>query len=220
MHRKPRLNTYGRRLIIERLTSGRPGPVVAEELGVSRATVYKWWRRYRLEGWSGLEDRSSRPHRSPKRLSPEAEAPILELRRLRKLGPRRLAPLTGHPRSTCYAVLRRHQLHRLDWLDRPSGNLVRRYEAERPGQLGHVDVKKLGAGSDWRWSPVAQNPQAFRLGAAPAAARLRLRPLAGGRPTPALLTARSSQTRRDLPVVHSCFERASSSPRTGSTLSG
>jgi len=144
MHRKPRLNTYGRQLIIERLRSGRQGAVVAEELGVSRATVYKWWRRYRLEGWSGLEDRSSRPHRSPRRLSSEAEAKILELRRRRKLGPHRLAPLTGHPRSTCYAVLRRHQLHRLDWLDRPTGHLIRRYEVERPGDLGHLDVKKLG----------------------------------------------------------------------------
>lgn len=52
--------------------------------------------------------------------------------------------LTGHPRSTCYQVLVRHQLHRLDWLDRPSGRLIRRYERERPGELVHVDVKKLG----------------------------------------------------------------------------
>lgn len=144
MHRRPRLSSYGRQLIIERLASGRRAPVVAEELGVSRATVYKWWRRYRQEGWPGLEDRSSRPHHSPHRLSTAAEARILELRRQRKLGPHRLAPLTGHPRSTCYAVLRRHDLHRLDWLDRPTGNSIRRYEAERPGQLGHLDVKKLG----------------------------------------------------------------------------
>jgi len=144
MHRRPRLSSYGRQLIIERLASGRRGAVVAEELGVSRATVYKWWRRYRVEGWAGLEDRSSRPHHSPRRLSPEAEAEILALRRQRKLGPHRLAPLTGHPRSTCYAVLRRYQLQRLAWLDRPTGSLVRRYEAERPGQLGHLDVKKLG----------------------------------------------------------------------------
>ena len=144
MHRRPRLNGFGRRLIIERLSSGRTAAVVAEELGVSRATVYKWRLRFRSEGWEGLLDRSSRPHRSPNRLLPESEAAILDLRRQRKLGPHRLAALTGHPRSTCYQVLRRHQLHRLDWLDRPSGRLIRRYERERPGELVHVDVKKLG----------------------------------------------------------------------------
>lgn len=143
MHRRPRLSPYGRQLIVERIESGRRGAVVAEELGVSRATVYKWWRRYRLEGWRGLEDRSSRPHRSPRRLPAEIEAQILELRRERKLGPHRLASMTGHPRSTCYAVLRRHRVQRLDWLDRPTGMLIRRYEAARPGELGHLDVKKL-----------------------------------------------------------------------------
>lgn len=97
MHGRPRLSSYGRQLIVERLASGRHAALVAEELGVSRATVFKWWRRYRHEGWLGLEDRSSRPHSSPSRLSSEVEARILELRRLRKLGPHRLAVLTGHP---------------------------------------------------------------------------------------------------------------------------
>jgi transposase InsO family protein len=144
VHRRPRLNPFGRQLVIERLQSGRSAAVVAEELGVSRATVYKWWRRFRQEGADGLVDRSSRPHSSPRRLPAVAEEAILNLRRQRKLGPHRLAALTGFPRSTCYQVLRRHQLHRLDWLDRPSGQLIRRYERIRPGELVHVDVKKLG----------------------------------------------------------------------------
>lgn len=144
MHRRPRLNTFGRHLIVERLESGRSAAVVAEELGVSRATVYKWWHRYRGEGPAGLEDRSSRPHRSPRRLTAETEAEIVRLRRERKLGPHRLAALCACPRSTCYAVLKRHQLHRLDALDRPTGRLVRRYERAAPGELVHVDVKELG----------------------------------------------------------------------------
>jgi len=144
MHRRPRLNPFGRQLIIDRLQSGRSAGVVAEELGVSRATVYKWWRRFQLEGEEGLNDRSSRPQRSPRRLAPAVEEAILELRRERKLGPHRLAALTGRPRSTCYQVLRRHRLHRLDWLDRPTARIIRRYERARPGELVHVDVKKLG----------------------------------------------------------------------------
>jgi transposase InsO family protein len=144
MHRRPRLSAYGRLLVVERLMSGRSATVVAEELGVSRATVYKWWRRFQVEGEDGLRDRSCRPLRSPSQLSPEAESAILALRRTEKLGPHRLASRLGHPRSTCYKVLQRHGLHRLDWMDRPTGRVVRRYEWEHPGELVHVDIKKLG----------------------------------------------------------------------------
>jgi transposase len=143
MHRRPRLNSYGRQLLIERLRTGWSPASAAEAAGVSRATVYKWWRRYQAQGWEGLADRSSRPHSSPRRLAPEREAIVLENRRRRRLGPHRLSGLTGIPASTCYQVLRRHQLHRLDGLDRPTGRLIRRYEADHPGQLGHMDVKKL-----------------------------------------------------------------------------
>ncbi len=144
MHRRPRLNSFGRRLLIERLEAGWSAAAVAESAGVSRATVYKWRQRYRLEGPAGLADRSCRPHNSPRRIEPEKVARVLELRRSRKLGPHRLSSLTGLARSTCYKLLRSHQLHRLDWMDRPSGRLIRRYEREQPGQLVHVDVKKLG----------------------------------------------------------------------------
>jgi transposase InsO family protein len=143
MHRRPRLNFSARQLIISRLDEGHSPSWVAESMGVSRATVYKWARRHRLEGEAGLEDRKSRPHSSPRRLAPETELQVLELRRARRLGPHRLSMLLGLPRSTCYKVLRRHQLHRLDWLDRPTGRLIRRYEMSQPGELGHMDVKKL-----------------------------------------------------------------------------
>ena len=121
MHRRPRLNYFGRQLLVERILDGWAPATAAEAAGVSRATAYKWLRRYRSEGWAGLQDRPCRPHRSPRQLGAQAEAEILTLRRQRKLGPHRLAALTGQPRSTVYKVLRRHGLHRLDWLDRPTG---------------------------------------------------------------------------------------------------
>ena len=70
-----------------------------------------------------------------------------------KRGPARLGPLLGIPASTVHAVLTRHGLHRLAWLDRPTGQLIRRYERDRPGELVHVDVKKIGRlrdGGGWR----------------------------------------------------------------------
>jgi transposase InsO family protein len=143
-HARARLTEFGRALLIERvLEKGWSAAATAEAAGVSRATVYKWLRRYKCEGDPGLQDRSSRPSRSPRRLSAAAEARILRLRQSRKLGPHRLGALLGVPRSTCYAVLRRHQLHRLDWMDRPTAEVIRRYERERPGELIHVDIKKL-----------------------------------------------------------------------------
>ena len=78
---------------------------------------------------------------------------MLALRAARKLGPARIGPLVGLAPSTVHAVLRRHGMHRLAWLDRPTGQLIRRYERARPGELVHVDVKKLGAirdGGGWR----------------------------------------------------------------------
>jgi transposase InsO family protein len=143
-HATARLTVYGRRLVVARvLEEGWTAAAVAEAAGVSRATVYKWLRRQQAEGAAGLEDRSSRPHRSPRQLTPRAELRIVQLRRCHKLGPHRLAARLEIPRSTCYAVLRRHRVNRLDWLDRPTGTVIRRYERERPGELVHMDTKKL-----------------------------------------------------------------------------
>jgi transposase InsO family protein len=131
---------------------GWPTAAVAEQLGISRATAYKWVRRYRAEGLPGLEDRNSRPHRSPRRLSDEATAAIVVARTRRRYGPARLAPLTGHPRSTIYGVLRRAGRSRLRDTDRVTGAPVR-YVACHPGALVHQDHKKLGrvpTGGGWR----------------------------------------------------------------------
>ena len=144
-HATARLNKFGRRLLIQRVVvEGWTAAAAAEASGVSRATVYKWLHRHAEEGDAGLEDRSSRPLRSPRRLTPRVELRIVSLRRREKLGPHRLAARLAIPRSTCYAVLRRHHLHRLAWMDRPTGVVIRRYERDQPGDLVHIDVKKLG----------------------------------------------------------------------------
>ncbi|GAA4983491.1 transposase InsO family protein [Nonomuraea thailandensis] len=139
-HRNARLTIHARQLLVDRVHAGRPVAHVAAEMGVSRPTAYKWIRRWRTEGAAGLHDRSSRPHTVPHRTPTPVEAEVCRLRTSRKLGPARI----GLPAST---------VHRLAWLDRPTGQPIRRYERDRPGELVHVDVKKLGRipdGGGWR----------------------------------------------------------------------
>ena len=143
-HPNARLSVFGRQLLVSRVVVKGWSPAeAARQLGISRATAYKWLRRYQAEGQAGLLDRSSRPHRSPRRLPDEAVAAILRARTRRRYGPARLAPLTGHPASTIYAVLRRHGLQRLRDGYRLTAAPVR-YVACHPGLLLHVDHKKLG----------------------------------------------------------------------------
>ncbi|MFD5731191.1 IS481 family transposase [Streptomyces sp. NPDC058368] len=143
-HRNARLTVFGRRLLVERVASGRPVAHVAAEMGISRATAHKWVRRWRTEGEAGLADRSSRPFTTPHRTAAAIEVRVCDLRRSRKLGPARIGPVLGLPASTVHRILVRHGLNRLAWLDRPTGSVIRRYEREHPGELVHVDVKKLG----------------------------------------------------------------------------
>jgi transposase InsO family protein len=153
LNAKPRLSPWSRLLLVERVLAGRPAAHVAAEMGISRATAYKWLARFRAEGVAGLADRSSRPRTSPNRIAPAVEAAIVALRRQRRLGPARIAGILQLNPSTVHRVLVRHRLPRLAWLDRPSGEPVRRYERARPGELVHIDVKKLGRlrdGGGWR----------------------------------------------------------------------
>jgi transposase InsO family protein len=150
---KPRLTPWSRHLLVQRVLAGRPAAHVAAEMGVSRATAYKWLARYRTEGVAGLVDRSSRPHHSPLRTDSLVEAQIIALRRERRLGPARIAAVLDLAPSTVHRVLTRHDMPRLAWLDRPTGEPIRRYERARPGELLHVDVKKIGRlrpGGGWR----------------------------------------------------------------------
>lgn len=143
-HRKARLTTFGRQLLVERVTVlGWSPTVAAEALGVSRATVYKWLRRHRELGSAGLVDRSSRAHACRHALPAPMVARILRARRRWRQGPHRLSPRLGVPRSTVYGVLRRHGLSRLRDNERTTGIPIR-YVREHPGELLHVDSKKLG----------------------------------------------------------------------------
>ncbi|MEV7845250.1 IS481 family transposase [Streptomyces cyaneofuscatus] len=143
-HRNARLTVHGRRLLVERVLAGRPVAHVAAEMGISRPTAHKWVRRWRTEGDAGLADRSSRPRTTPLRTSAAVETRVCRLRADRKLGPARIGPILGPPASTVHRILVRHGLNRLAWLDRPTGEPIRRYERNRPGELVHVDIKKIG----------------------------------------------------------------------------
>ena len=153
-HRNARLMVHGRRLLVERVVvEGWSAATAAEAAGVSRAAVYKWVARWRAESEAGLRDRSSRPTRSPRRLDAAAvEERILLARRRRRWGPHRISFSLGVPRSTAYKVLVRAGCERLADLDRSTGTPIR-YVRDRPGELVHIDVKKLGRildGGGWR----------------------------------------------------------------------
>jgi transposase InsO family protein len=141
VHQNARTTPRGRRLMAQRLTDGWSMARVAAAVGVTSKTVGKWQARYAQEGEAGLVDRSSRPRPSPSRLPDAAVAEILALRRQRLSGPA-IARRLGRPVATVGLVLRRHHLGRLSALD-PKPAVVR-YQREQPGELIHVDVKKLG----------------------------------------------------------------------------
>ncbi|MEX3657506.1 IS481 family transposase, partial [Mycolicibacterium fortuitum] len=125
----------------------------AERFQVAVTTAQRWAQRYREQGPAGMADRSSRPHRSPNQTPKRTERRIVKVRVLRRWGPARIAYLLGLNVSTVHRVLSRYRLARLRWLDRPTGRVIRRMNSEAPGDLVHVDVKKLGkipAGGGWR----------------------------------------------------------------------
>jgi transposase InsO family protein len=152
-HPRAKLTVFGRQLIADRvIEQGMSPAVVADQLEISRATAYKWLRRYREEGEAGLADRSSRPHRSPRRLSDEREAAVLAARAEWRYGPDRLGPLLDKAPSTVHRVLARHGFSRLRDTD-PGTAAPVRYVACHTGALLHQDHKKLGRipeGGGWR----------------------------------------------------------------------
>jgi transposase InsO family protein len=163
-HRNARLTVHGRRLLVHRVrVEGRPAAHVAKELGVSRQCAYRWLGRYDAEGEAGLYDRSSRPHRTPTRTPARVEQRVLRARRRHRCGPAGLARHTGVPAATCGRILRRHDMPRLADCDPLTGTPIRtgaaarhsarRYERQRPGELVHLDVKKIGRipdGGGWK----------------------------------------------------------------------
>jgi len=159
-HANARTSLFARRLIVERVAAGWPAAHVAEQLGVSRATVYKWVRRHAVGGDAALADRSSRPLRMPARTPKALERRVLAARRRRKRGAVVLAAELGLNPSTVGRVLARHQVPHLAAIDPVTGEALRssrrspnRYEHPTPGAMIHVDVKKLGRvprGGGWR----------------------------------------------------------------------
>ena len=141
MHKNARLTPKGRALMLERLAAGQHQADVAQAMGVSLTTLKKWLRRYRCEGPAGLEDRSSRPRRSPRQLDPGVIGRIIDLRRQRRTG-RFIAARLAVSGASVSRVLRRARLSR--WRELEPRAPVRRYERERAGELLHLDVKKLG----------------------------------------------------------------------------
>jgi transposase InsO family protein len=143
-HRNAPLTPQGRLLLCRRIEHGTPIAHVAAAMGISRRCASKWWHRYLELGVDGLHDRSSRPRSSPTRLTVRVEEKICRHRRAERVGPDRLAIHLALPASTIYRVLVRHDLNRLRHMDRATAAPIRRYERTRPGELVHVDIKKLG----------------------------------------------------------------------------
>jgi transposase len=142
------------------LIDGRKAAHVAAELGVSRQCAYRWIRRYRDEGPAGLLDRSSRPHHCPTRTPAHVETAVVQLRLAARRGQQWISDELGVPARTVSAVLRRHKLPYLHECDPLTGEVIRaskttalRYERSRPGELIHMDVKKIGRipdGGGWK----------------------------------------------------------------------
>jgi transposase InsO family protein len=159
-HRNAPLTETGRlrlaRCVVE---DGWPVRRAAERFQVSHTTAARWAARYRQHGMAGMADRSCRPHASPARTLVRVERRIVRLRVSQRLGPARIAFRLGLNPSTVHAVLTRCHCPPLAHLDRASGRVIRRYEREHPGELVHVDIKKLGnipGGGGWRTAGRAQ----------------------------------------------------------------
>jgi transposase InsO family protein len=159
-HGNARLTVHGRKLIVDRRAAGWKQAHIAAAMGVSRKCVRTWIARYAAEGQAGLADRSSRPHTSPTRTPTAVEDRIVELRDRERKGPAWLGAEVGVPARTVSRVLARRGQPRLCALDPMTGEVIRsskqtaiRYERSRPGELVHMDVKKLGRipdGGGWR----------------------------------------------------------------------
>src|SRR5438270_8256895 len=160
-HRNARLTFHGRRLLVQRVREQHmPIAHVAKAMGVSRQCAHRWVARFDAEGEAGLSDRSSRPHRTPTRTSAEVEAKVLAARLEHRRGQDWLGAELGVAPRTVSRILRRHHVPRLAVCDPMTGEVIRaskttavRYERDTPGELVHMDVKKIGRipdGGGWR----------------------------------------------------------------------
>ena len=142
-HSTARLNPFGRRLLCTRIAAGWSIRAAARSLGLSHARAAIIWHRYLDEGEAAFQLRSSRPHHSPRLTPLRLRRRIERLRRRHLEGPRAIGWALGIAASTVHAVLRRLGLSRLRELRRTPA-VFRRYERARPGELLHIDTKKIG----------------------------------------------------------------------------
>ncbi|WP_434967072.1 IS481 family transposase [Janibacter indicus] len=160
-HGNARLNQHGRELLVERVIGqGWAVAHAAKAQGISRQCAHRWINRFREHGDDGLVDRSSRPHHSPRQTPVEVEERIVAIRREQRRGQDWIGPELGVPARTVSRVLRRHGVPYLRECDPLTGEVIRaskttavRYERDRPGELVHVDVKKVGKipdGGGWK----------------------------------------------------------------------
>ncbi|MET4077031.1 IS481 family transposase [Janibacter sp. UYMM211] len=160
-HANARLNVHGRRLLVDRVR--RQGWAVAhaaKAMGISRQCAHRWVARFDAEGQAGLSDRCSAPHSSPRRTAASVEDAVVAARREHRRGQDWIGPELGVPARTVSRILRRHDLPYLRDCDPLTGEVIRssktaavRYERDRPGELVHVDVKKIGKipdGGGWK----------------------------------------------------------------------
>ena len=160
-HRNARLTVHGRRLLVQRVCDeGQAVALVAKAMGVSRQCAHRWVARFDAEGDNGLEDRSCRPHTMPTRTSAEVERRVLDARSEHRKGQDWLGAELGVPARTVSRILRRHEVPLLCTCGPLTGEVIRsskatgvRYECEHPGELVHMDIKKIGRipdGGGWR----------------------------------------------------------------------
>ena len=160
-HRNARLNFRGRQLLVQRVVEDDWAVAhAAKAQGVSRQCAHRWINRFRAEGEAGLYDRSSRPRHCPNQTPAEVEDAIVARRHQERRGQDWLGPELGVPARTVGRVLRRHRVPYLRECDPLTGEVIRaskttavRYERDHPGELVHVDVKKIGKipdGGGWK----------------------------------------------------------------------
>jgi transposase InsO family protein len=141
IHKNARLTPHSRAEAARRVEEGQSAKSVATDLAVSERTVRGWAKRSKEEGPAGLQDRSSRPHRLYRPTPEPVVQRIAELRRERMTG-KAIAAEVGVSPATVSRVLKRLGLNKLKMLE--PAEPVRRYEREHPGELIHIDIKKLG----------------------------------------------------------------------------
>ena len=239
-HRNAPLTPEGRRRLCDRVDARRPISHVADEAGIHRQTLGKWYARWVQEGEAGLQDRSSRPHHSPNQTPVRVESRVCQLRRELKVGPVQLCGRLAEegltvPAFTIYRILVRHGISRLRDLDVTGEDLrepVRRYEYDQPGDLV-LSMSRSSAGS--RSVAGTGSTPAARPHTGPAnepgtpTTEPGRRPVAGSATctctprsmtTPGWPTPRNSSTRRAPPPPRSGPARSGSSAATGSAGSG